>query len=214
MSFDRLAPIYRTLEGVLAGGILQRCRTAHMAETVGRQRAVLMGEGPGRFLAAMLRATPRIEVTVVEKSPRMIREARSRIQKEGLDASRVDFQAVDASTWNPPVQSFDLIVTHFFLDCFSPDDLEDIIGKLAGSATTDARWLLGDFCIPERGWRRFRARVIHSAMYTFFRTATGITAKQVTSPDPILRGKGFRLISRRLFNRDLIHSDLWARTGP
>lgn len=214
VSFDRLAPYYRPMEAVAAGRIMQRCRTSFLAETIGRRRALLVGEGPGRFLIELLRATPRMEVTVLEQSPQMIRQAKSRLRKKGLDASRVEFQTVDALTWNPPVQGFDLIATHFFLDCFGPEELADLIGKLGQSATEDARWLLGDFCIPKRGWRRFRARVIHAAMYAFFRVATGLSAKRLTPPDRFMQRAGFQRMERRLFSLGLLHSDLWVRGGP
>lgn len=214
MSFDRLAPYYRPMEAVAAGRIMQRCRTSFLAETVGRQRALLVGEGPGRFLVELLRTAPRIEVTVLEQSARMIREAKSRVEKRGLDASRVEFHAMNALSCTPPAQGFDLIATHFFLDCFGPEELDVLVGKLGQSATEDARWLLGDFCIPKRGWRRFRARVIHATMYAFFRAATGLSAKRLTPPDPFLQKAGFQRAERRLFSLGLLHSDLWVRGGP
>jgi SAM-dependent methyltransferase len=199
------------MEAVAAGRIMQRCRTSFLAETVGRQRALLVGEGPGRFLVELLRTAPRIEVTVLEQSARMIREAKSRVEKRGLDASRVEFHAMNALSWTPPAQGFDLIATHFFLDCFGPEELDVLVGKLGQSATEDARWLLGDFCIPKRGWRRFRARVIHATMYAFFRAATGLSAKRLTPPDPFLQKAGFQQAERRLFSLGLLHSDLWVR---
>ncbi len=202
------------MEAVLAGRIMQRCRTSFLAEAVGRRRALLVGEGPGRLLVELLRTAPDIEVTVVEQSPGMIREAKSRIEKKGLHACRVEFLAVDALTWNPCVRGFDLIVTHFFLDCFGPVELESLIGKLGDSATDDARWLLGDFCIPKRGWRRFRALAIHATMYAFFRAATGLSARRLTPPDDFLRNAGFQLVERRLFSLGLIHSDQWVRRAP
>jgi Methyltransferase domain len=211
VSFDSLAPFYRTMEAVLAGRVMQNCRTSFLEEAVGRHRALLLGEGPGRFLTELLRTAPHLKVTVVEQSPGMIREAKRRTEREGLDASRVEFLAVDALTWSPCIRGFDLIVTHFFLDCFGPVELENLIGKLVESATEDARWLLADFCIPERGWRRLRARAIHAAMYAFFRATTGLSAKRVTPPDNLLRNAGFQLTKRRLFSLGLIHSELWMR---
>ena len=213
MSFDTLAPIYRPLEAVLAGGVLQQCRTSFLAEAVDRRQALILGEGPGRFLVELLRINPSIEVTCVERSPAMIHEAKSRLRREGLDISRIDFQQTDALTWEPSCRAFDLIVTHFFLDCFRPQELRALVAKLASAAEAEARWLLGDFCIPERGWRRLRARSIHAAMYAFFRTATGLSAKRLTPPDEYLRMAGFRLQNRRLFNLGLIHSDLWLKTA-
>jgi hypothetical protein len=54
MSFDTLAPYYRNLEFALAGGLPQRCRTAFLAAAADSRRAVLLGNGPGRFLGGTL----------------------------------------------------------------------------------------------------------------------------------------------------------------
>lgn len=58
MSFDRLARHYRWMEAVLAGQTLQRARTAWLANVGTPRRALLAGEGNGRFLEAAVLALP------------------------------------------------------------------------------------------------------------------------------------------------------------
>lgn len=211
MSFDTLAPWYRMMEWVTAGGVLQRCRTAFRAEAAHSRRALLLGEGPGRFLVELLRTNPRVEVTCVERSPRMIHEARKRLNQAEL--VRVQFVPADALTWPPPQGTFDLVVTNFFLDCFRREELAGLLAKVAGSATPDARWLLADFREPESGWRRWRARAALAFMYGFFRIATGLSASRLTPPDEFLSRSQFRLVARRFANFGLVHSDLWERSA-
>jgi SAM-dependent methyltransferase len=230
------------MEWVTAGGVLQRCRTAFLAETANSHRALLLGEGPGRFLVELLRTNPRVEVTCVERSPRMIEEAQKRLNESEL--ARVQFVQADALQWQvgrvtpcapqalshlpngahgvtrptarlalPQHEGFDLIVTHFFLDCFRREELAELVAKIATSATADARWLLADFREPESGWRRWRGRAALALIYGFFRVATGLSASRLSPPDGFLETGGFRLASRRLANFGLIHSDLWARTA-
>lgn len=211
MSFDTLAPFYRQLEIAIAGSTLQRCRLSHLSEAVGGDRALLLGEGPGRFLMELLRRDPNVRVTCVEKSAAMIQHALRQVLRGGLDPSRIQFCQTDALTWNPDGQVYDLIVTHFFLDCFRPEELHKLVAKVGASARAGTRWLIGDFCIPQCGWRRTRARAIHAVMYAFFRVATGPSAKLLTPPDDALSAAGFRLASRRHFNFGLLHSDLWVK---
>ena len=127
MSFDTLAPYYRTMEFVLAGGILQRCRTSFLSETRNARRALLLGEGPGRFLVRLLQTNPRVEITCLERSARMIAQARSQIAP--CDAARVRFEQADALRWQPPRNEFDLVVANFFLDCLRPEELAALIPK-------------------------------------------------------------------------------------
>ena len=50
MNCDRLAPFYRTMEFLSAGGKLQRCRLEFLAEIPIPRAILLAGEGHGRFL--------------------------------------------------------------------------------------------------------------------------------------------------------------------
>jgi SAM-dependent methyltransferase len=211
MSFDTLAPYYRAMEALAAGGLLQRCRASFLAEASHCQRALLLGEGPGRFLVELLRANPRVAVTCVERSPRMIQEARKNIARHGLNSERIRFELGDALAWRSPTGVFDLVATHFFLDCFRRDELEGLIANISAATTDGARWLLSDFHQPGQGWRKWRAQSALQLMYGFFRIMTGLSASQLTPPDLFLEAGGFRLEHRRLANFGLLHSDLWLR---
>jgi len=85
------------------------------------------------------------------------------------------------------------------------------VGLLAGSAQPGALWLVTDFREPERGWQRWRAKVLLAMLYTFFRVTTGLSANHLTAPEVYLKGAGFRLRERRLDSFGFAHSDLWER---
>ena len=211
MSFDWLAPHYRWMERALAGEKLQRCRTAFLDETKHARRVFIAGEGPGRFLTALLRAHPNVQVTCVDASARMLEVAQARLRREGLSAARVEFVHADILTWSPPRGDFDLLVTPFFLDCFPPEQLAEVVARLSAAATSEARWLVADFYEPPTGLAWWRARCILASMYFFFRLATRLPARRLTPPDLFLESSGFRLRARRLSEWGLLHSDLWVR---
>lgn len=211
MSFDRLAPHYRWMEWLLAGGKLQCCRTAFLPAVPRPRHALLLGEGNGRFLIALLRAHPGIRFTCVDASARMLQGTQARLKQEGIGAEGGRFIHANVLAWIPPAAEFDLIVTNFFLDCFPPEALETVLSRVTGAAAPSARWLVADFREPPAGWRRWRARGILRLMYWFFRRATALPAKQLTPPDVILQRSGFKLVGRRLHDWGLLHSDLWER---
>ena len=169
MNFDRLATHYHWLENLFAGGLMQRCRTTFLSCTKNSRNALLVGEGTGRFLVELLHFNPQIQITCVEQSDGMIEQARQRLARERLDCSRVKFEQTDVLRWKPPADKFDLVVTNFFLDCFRADELQKLVSLLAKSATAEAVWLLADFRVPERGWRRTRANIGLWALYAFFK---------------------------------------------
>ncbi len=211
MSFDVLAPHYRWMEVVLAGDKLQRCRVAHLQETGAARNILILGEGNGRFLVECRRTFPMAGITCVDASARMLSLAKRRLQQCGLAANRVEFIHADALEWEPRLNAYDLLATHFFLDCFRADQLERLIFSLAKSATVEANWLVADFQIPAVGLARIRAEFIHRLMYTFFRIVTRIPARSLTSPDRCLEANGFRLKTRQVSELGLLRSDLWAR---
>jgi ubiquinone/menaquinone biosynthesis C-methylase UbiE len=213
MSFDVLAPHYRWLEFVLAGDKLQACRTAFLEEVPRRQRVLILGEGNGRFLLNCRQTLASAHITCVDASSRMLKLAQQRLAKRGLSLREIEFVHADVLEWKPRAGSFDLIVTHFFLDCFRVDQLERLIRVLAEAASADAEWLIADFQLPAAGWPRFRARIIHILMYAFFRTVTRLPAKTLTCPDPLLAANGFVLKSRRLSEWGLLHADRWTKVS-
>ena len=207
MNFDRLAPHYDWMEALTAGGRLQAARTAWLEELRDRRHILSVGEGHGRFGTACSGRFPHAELTCVEASSRMLARAQSRADGH---RARIHWHCADVFQWEPAGR-FDAIVTCFFLDCFPPDALAEVIAKLAACASNDACWLVVDFAIPARGFARWRASIVHALMYAFFRRTVNLPARRLTPPDDLLRARGFALAGRREFNFGLLRADLWRR---
>jgi ubiquinone/menaquinone biosynthesis C-methylase UbiE len=214
MSFDLLAPVYRWLEIICAGEKMHRCRTAFLDEIPPPEKILLLGEGHGRALAECRRRFDAAQITCVDASEKMLYQARRQLQRENLDAYRVEWIQADILAWSPPAKTYDLIVTNFFFDCFRPDQLAQMIPRIASGATPDANWLLADFQIPAAGLKRFRARLILRLLYIFFRLTTCLSASSITKPGPFLRNAGFTLHRRRESEWDLLHTDWWIMDKP
>ena len=212
MSFDAIAPWYRTLEAITFGRSLQRARLACLGKIGSPRRALVVGEGNGRFLLELVRANPALKVECIDASELMLRLARSRIQAGIATAeARVVFLQRDLASWTPPPRRYDLIVTHFFLDCFPRAAVEAIVAKLAASATDDAQWLVADFNIPDEGVGRLQARMWLPILYAFFRIATGIEGRDLIDPSPFLCAQNFQLRSELTFRQGMLKSQLWRR---
>src|SRR6185436_8789637 len=119
----------------------------------------LLGEGPGRYLVELLRVNSTARVTCVEQSPRKIRAAQQYLHEKRLSPERVEFLCTDWVDWHQAAGGYDLIATHFFLDCFTPAQLEKLVPKVAAAMQASGAWIISDFCEPPHGWRRTRARV-------------------------------------------------------
>ena len=145
MNCDSIARWYRWLEYGAFGGELQRRRVAFLGEMAPAQTALVLGDGDGRFLAELLRAIPSVQVDAVDASAAMIALARER-----TGSGRVRFHCEDARELPFAPGAYNLLVTHFFLDCFSDAELAGLIPRLAAASTAEARWVVSEFT-PCRG---------------------------------------------------------------
>ena len=204
--FDLLAPHYRWMERILAGSQLQKCRIKYLPAIADAKRILLLGEGPGRFLCEVIGSCPAAEVTCLDSSAKMLAKARD-ATKRG-----VTFVHADVLEYEFPSGRFEAVATHFFLDCFRPDQLQVLVRRTAQSLLPGGTWLLSDFCLPPAGPSRWRAAIILKTMYLFFRAATALPARQLTDPTPLLEQNGLTLVQRHTANWGLLHSDLWRKT--
>ena len=206
MSFDRVAPHYHWLESVVFGQQLQEARTAFLNEIASPRRVLVVGEGNGRFLAQFVRLYPEAAVDSIETSGRMIELAKRRVGRANVRHVRSDIREI---VLRP--NSYDLLVTHFFLDCFEEASLSFIITKLANSAAPHAQWLIADFCRPPKDWRHLRGRFLIALMYRFFRVVSGIEARQLVDYRPLLHLEGFGLGRKTLSPNEMIRTEVWER---
>jgi len=215
VSFDRLATSYRLLETIAFGQSLQRARILWLEKIPRPRRVLILGEGDGRFLCELLRVHPKIDIDCVDASARMLNLARTRARQSHPESwQRIQFIHADILKWSP-LKSYDLIVTHFFLDCFPRDEVKAIVDKLARATTPDGVWLLADFTIPPAGiFSRMHAKLLLRMMYLFFRCAAGIAANGLVDPSPYLEANNFAPMLRQSSRAAMLKSELWQRRLP
>ncbi len=199
MNCDPIARWYRWLEYAGFGRALERRREAFLSDVSDARRVLALGDGDGRALAALLAAAPHAFVDYIDISSRMLELARARAGTE-----HVKYRCEDARTASLPAAEYDLIVTHFFLDCFDQRDLEPLIARMSEAATPQSRWLISEF--RGNGW-------LVRALYVFFRMATGLRTRRLVDHHPLLRRHGFRLMRHEEAWRGLLASELWERVN-
>jgi SAM-dependent methyltransferase len=202
---DSIARSYRWLEYLAFGRALERRRFRFLADAAGARRALILGDGDGRFLGR-LAALSSASIDYVDVSVRMLELARREALKKGARTCRIAYRHADALTLPLAPAEYDLIATHFFLDCFNGRDLECLIERVADSAQPGALWLVSEFRQPL--W----AAPLLGALYLFFRVTTGLTTRRLTDHRPLFVKHGFRLMREETSRRGLLASELWVRS--
>jgi ubiquinone/menaquinone biosynthesis C-methylase UbiE len=210
MNCDGIAPYYQTLERLSFGGWLAHTRCAFLAEASTARHALLCGDGDGRYLARLLRANPRVEVDYVELSEKMVDLARRRVVALGLEAlARVRFIVCDARNFTGRSGGYDLIVTHFFLDCFSDAELELLVPQLMQYGKPGAKWIVSEFREAESGLARWWTRGIVSALYGGFRLFTDLRLTRLPAYELALTRAGGHRCAQERFLGGLLQASLW-----
>jgi SAM-dependent methyltransferase len=211
-NFNRLARIYRWLEYLTFGPFLWRCRIHLLPQLVPCRRALVLGDGDGRFTARLLRENPNLEVTAVDGSPRMIQSLE---QASARHASRLTTEVADLRSWNPPdFAEYDLIVTHFFLDCLSSREVRDLTNRLTPAIVPNALWLVSEFAIPPTIFGRTIAAPLVWSLYRAFRLIANLGQHHLPDHAASLAESGWSLQLENTHLKGLLLSQLWRHSPP
>lgn len=213
-NFDRLARVYRWMELVTCGPLLRRCRLRFLHDFADCRNALVLGDGDGRFTAALLAVHPAICVDAVDASPAMLDAL---LRRAGTGRPRVRTQLADVRCWSPARQGYDLIATHFFLDCLTTDEVAALAERLRAGVTDEARWVISEFAIPQGSFGRVVARPIVAGLYRAFGLLTGLAVRKLPDYQTALSQHGFDLQREHRLAGGLLVSEIWrarpAETG-
>jgi SAM-dependent methyltransferase len=206
-NFNRLAQIYRWLEYLSFGPFLWRCRIRFLPDLAHCRRALVLGDGDGRFTARLLQTNRGIVVHAVDGSPRMMKSLdRACI----ANSSRLTMQVVDIRTWQPMASAqYDLVVTHFFLDCLTSTEIAALAARIAPSVTPGALWLVSEFAVPSTRFGRLVAGPLVTALYHAFGLLTNLRVRSLPNYEQALRCAGCCPIYEERSLNGLLVSQLW-----
>jgi SAM-dependent methyltransferase len=205
-NFNHLAQIYRWAEWFTFGPVLSQCRGEFLTAMKSRQSALVLGDGDGRFTARLLQQNSLIVVDALDASEAMLQELKRRATP---NMSRIHTLNLDAREFIPPNRHYDLIATHFFLDCLTTDEVARLAARLREGAIEGALWVVSDFAIPNKRYAQPTARLLISALYRAFGILTGLRIRQLPDHATALAQSGFRLMQRREWLGGLLASELW-----
>ena len=212
MNCDRIAPLYVVGERLIFGHALDRCRNAQLSNLGRHEAALVCGDGDGRFLRSLVRSRAATNVDYVDVSGRMTALATRRIgQQSGGRGPDVEFFCADIRELQSP-RRYDLIATHFFLDCFGDDEIHDVIEAIASHAAGNATWLVSEFQIPQSGVARHAGSLVIGGLYAAFRLLTGLRARRLPAYRAALAACGFVCAADQSSLGGLLTSQLWRRS--
>lgn len=206
-NFDRLSQVYCWMEWASFGPFLWWCRCAFLSEMRTRNRALVLGDGDGRFTARLLETNHAVRINAIDASPGMLRAL---ARRAGPNATRLRIFRGDIRTLqSDPSALYDLIVSHFFLDCLTTEEARTLAERLRTSSAPNALWIVSEFSIPNGWFGSLVARPIVASLYRAFGWLTGLHQRRLPDHATALRAAGFNLAERRKWLYGLLVSELW-----
>ena len=113
-----------------------------------------------------------------------------------------------------PDAPFDLVVSHFFLDCFNEAEIASLLERVNSAVDEGALWVVSDFAIPQRNPARFLGMLIVRGLYLAFALLTGLKTRRLPDHARVMRDAGWLLEGRRELLWGLLVSERWRRCTP
>ncbi len=194
--------MYRWAEYASLGGTLERAREFFLPRLMECRSVLALGDGDGRFLGRLLRQNPEMKAVAVDSSTEMLRLLRGRCGDRVKAVRGSALEAVaEAGT--------DLVVTHFFLDCFGQEEVDELVRRVGEQVQAGTLWVVSDFGMPRVRWLRPFAAVYVRALYLAFRILTGLRVTRLPDPQRAMADAGFMRLERREFLLGLVYTELW-----
>ena len=179
--------------------VLPRCR-----------RALILGDGDGRFTAELLCQQPELQAKAVDASRAMLRVLRRRVRSR-VAKPRLSTTAADLRGYTPRFAP-DLIVTHFVLDCLTQRETEALVERLTPLLTPGGLWLVSEFHVPD-GLLHWPARLYIRSLYLAFRLLTSLRVTRVPDYETPMRRAGLVLLREHRSLGGLLRAQLWGKPG-
>jgi SAM-dependent methyltransferase len=205
-NFNHLARAYRWMEYASFGPWLWRCRCTFLDQLKTRRNALVVGDGDGRFTARLLGENPGVVIDALDVSHNMLRAL---IRNAGLRSARVRVHLADARLWDSAGTRYDLIVTHFFLDCLTTKEVNSFANRLRPCVTPEALWVVSEFAVPRSLFGWLVAFPVVTGLYLAFDLLTGVAVHHLPDHRKALANAGFTLVEERKRLGGLLVSQLW-----
>ncbi|KAA3650570.1 MAG: methyltransferase [Bacteroidetes bacterium] len=182
--YNAIAPIYTFLSKLVFFGCIQKSQEEFLSLLPVKGKVLFMGGGGGNTLKIITQKYPLLHIDYIDQSEKMISLSRKRLINE--PNHHVNF--IVGNENNIPDTNYDVIMTFFYLDLFSPKNLDLIHKTLNNTLSVNGLWLISDFNQAKKWWQK----AIELMMFSFLKITTGIESNSISAIRESYFEPGFR----------------------
>jgi len=193
--YDILAPYYDRLAVLFVGKHIQHAQLKMLSHLSASKKLLILGGGTGWILPHLFRVNPKLEIHWIDTSEKMIARARTCAGNYPL------IKFINGNETNVPDRDYDAVLTHFYVDLFTDEQLGKLIGEIKTRLTSNANWLVTDFEVHTT-----LQQIKVSLMYWFFRLVTGLKTRALPLWYKVFVERGFNVLETHSTKRGFIKS--------
>lgn len=202
-SFDRIAWAYDSLAHLVFFGAIKRAQLSLLHKIPKNANLLIIGGGSGWILTELDRLGISISVDYIEASGQMLKKTQ---QHQPFNHIKVSF--IHGTQESIPVNAFyDVVITNFFLDVFSPANLPGVMAHLDRYLNPVGKWIMTDFVDNGKWWQRLLVKI----MYVFFRATTDLEGAQLLNFDTYFHHLGYNKSEQKSFFGRMIISRIYSK---
>ena len=193
-NYDRIAKYYDFLSRLVFGKSQVKAQINQLKYITPKSRLLIVGGGTGWILEEIAkRHQSGLKITYVEISSKMITLSKAR----KCGDNDVVFVHSGVEEFNAD-EYFDVIMTPFLFDNFSPERCSQVFQKLNLTIKDGGLWLMVDFVTQStngKWWQQFFLKT----MYTFFSVISNVEAKKLVDMNPYFQKHEYQIIEQRFY---------------
>lgn len=200
-NFNFIAPVYDALVKLVFGNKLKRAQCHFLHLIPQNTNVLILGGGTGWILDALFQTGFQGRVTYIEASTKMIKMTEKRLQPSW------NVTLICGNERAIPQEFYDVIITNFFLDVFSANQLQANMIQLSDILLPKALW----FCTDFKHTQALKHKLIIWSMLRFFRLTTQLEASQLLDFAIYFKALPLHRIEHSTFSNGLIFSSVYQK---
>jgi ubiquinone/menaquinone biosynthesis C-methylase UbiE len=200
--YDSIARFYDQLAKLAFGDQIIDSQVHFLRSVPDDSSVLILGGGTGWIVKELLKIKPGCRITFVDASAKMISLAKAK-----NDSLWANIAFVHGTEDDIPEGHYDVVITNFFLDLFSPKELDIVLQKIKARLMFKVIWLVTDFQKPKTFWQK----IVLAFMYRFFGLVTRLKNHRLPDLFEGINRMGFSEIETTEFASGFIKASVFKR---
>jgi len=202
-NYNNAAWFYDSLSRVVYGKALVKAQYYLLQYIQPNSSILIVGGGTGWILEKIAQIYPSgLQITYVEVSDQMM--ALSQKRNPGNNQITYINKAIENVNRLP---GFDVIITPFLFDNFTPEKLEAVFTHMNPLLKNNGLWLNADFQLTGRWWQN----MLLKSMLLLFRLLCGVESTKLPDFEKLFDLYGYKVVDSKTFFGEFVVSNVYRK---